>query len=385
MARVYFLFLFLISPLSSWLFISLKVVFGNFKNHDIKSFVFISCCILSFINTLKVPESDLINYVDDFNSIFDYGFIEYLILKGKEPLFYASNYIIFHLSNGSEFFFIFIYSFISYIFILNSLCLLQKLMKFDDYFLFFGLLILMLFPNLFSISAHLIRQFLASSMILLALMRYVAIKKSPFVLLVAASLTHSTSLVFFLMYLPLMSKEIKVKNYFNLLLIVFIIYMLFNIFFDKIIALFSSVPFVNYIILRMANKGQGIELESIGYLGLLLFLLNILLFLVVLKRYKYNGLNLIFNLILFLTVFVLLNYQNTELALRFGFYLYFFFPISLYLFVGTVSFFNKKLLFNISLLFIIIFEVWFIFKLFYGTWEYRNLEYLILYLPQKFL
>ena len=45
---------------------------------------------LGLINVTKVPESDLINYYEYFFLVEDFPFLTYILLVGKEPVFFFS-------------------------------------------------------------------------------------------------------------------------------------------------------------------------------------------------------------------------------------------------------------------------------------------------------
>jgi hypothetical protein len=71
---------------------------------------------LGLINVTKVPESDLINYYEYFFLVEDFPFLTYILLVGKEPVFFIFNYIIYYLTNGSIHFYILITTIIAYTF-----------------------------------------------------------------------------------------------------------------------------------------------------------------------------------------------------------------------------------------------------------------------------
>jgi hypothetical protein len=77
---------------------------------------------------------------------------------------------------------------------------------------------------------------------------------------------------------------------------------------------------------------------------------------------------------LFLFIFVIVNYYDTEIALRFSFYLYFFVPCFFYFSFSVFKLSYSNILSKFLFYPIItIFTFWFIYKLYYGTWTYNNI------------
>ena len=128
MIALLFLVLFFSPFLSSlFCFFFLKKVYKN----DLKSkaiFLILGLSI-GFINTLKLPESDLLNYIDYFNLSANYNFFDYIFLQHKAYVYFSLNYISYYLLGGNFNIFIILYTGISYFFIFSAIRLLDKNLK----------------------------------------------------------------------------------------------------------------------------------------------------------------------------------------------------------------------------------------------------------------
>ena len=157
--------LFLISPVSCAI-ISFMLFFkykNNFR-YQILCLIFISL-FLGLINSLKVLEGDLINYSNFFNTVPEFNLLAYTLVTGKEIVFNLFNYIIYYLTVGNFSIYVIIFTLISYFLLSISILRMHKALKWSNNSLLLSIGVAFLFPTLFSMSAHLVRQFLAASLI----------------------------------------------------------------------------------------------------------------------------------------------------------------------------------------------------------------------------
>lgn len=360
--------------------LSLYFIIVKYQNNfdTILAFVFLG---LSFgcINVLKVPESDLLNYIEFYINAGKYDFINYLKIEDKEYLFFSLNYFLYYVLGGSFQIYLIIFTALCYFLLFYSVRILDKHLKFGKESYFLAIIVIVLFPNIFSISAHLMRQFLAASLLIVFLIKNIFEgDKKSILFLVLSSLIHSSALLFIIILLPFFNKRMSNTNMF-----IFLILSLgFGLILGRFSSLFEGVPVLGYGIQRFTERDNVYETENLGYLAVLLQGITVFLFYFGIKKYKMNNFSRLYKLlyiVLFLIIFILSNYQNTQMASRFNFYIYFLFPISIYFLYSILNIREKKSknFFNFSLISLFLF--WFCFKLNYGTWKYEHIEKLFFF------
>lgn len=158
---------------------------------------------LSLINSTKLPESDLLVYLDHYNALRGLSLIDLIEAQQHEILFHLFSWIAINYLLLSD---------AGYVFLLSNLfylTLLIALYKYGDQrqesiFKIIGVIFfLALFPPLFSISAHIIRQVIAGAIATLALVNTTKTARSNLLLLSVATLFHTSAAVFFLAPLSL--------------------------------------------------------------------------------------------------------------------------------------------------------------------------------------
>lgn len=360
--------------------LSLYFIIVKYQNNfdTILAFVFLG---LSFgcINVLKVPESDLLNYIEFYINAGKYDFINYLKIEDKEYLFFSLNYFSYYVLGGSFHIYLIIFTALCYFLLFYSVRILDKHLKFGKESYFLAIIVIVLFPNIFSISAHLMRQFLAASLLIVFLIKNIFEgDKKSILFLVLSCLIHSSALLFIIILLPFFNKRMS-----NTYMFIFLILSLgFGLILGRFSSLFEGVPVLGYGIQRFTERDNVHVTENLGYLTILLQGITVFLFYFGIKKYKLNNFSRLYKLLyitLFLIIFILSNYQNTQMASRFNFYIYFLFPISIYFLYSILNIREKKSknFFNLSLISLFLF--WFCFKLNYGTWKYEHIEKLFFF------
>jgi hypothetical protein len=250
-------------------------------------------------------------------------------------------------------------------------------MKLGKYNFLLAVAVAFLFPNLFSVSAHLMRQFLAGSIVLYVIIEYAFHGKIKIMAFVLAIFTHTTAALFVLIFLPFFNKRISFKN---ISIISFIcIFFMLSVFqySNSVYDLLGEIPFVGYAFSRISNREGHWETKTLGFDVLILYFFTLFILFresIRLRFRKDNRFQVIFYINLLLCIFVLINYDDTEMALRFSFYLYFFLPIAFYFFSSVCAVDRNKKINKISFIVVVpIFFLWFIYKLQYGTWTYNNI------------
>lgn len=362
----------LISPFSGVLLAFICIL----RFHKNKQIVLVSLFYLSFflglLNSIKLPESDLINYINIFHKSSGINFISFAFFTGREPLFYIFTKVVNYLSFDNESIYIISFTILSYYILFYALWRAHNHYNLKGNNFFLAVLCAFLFPNLFSLSSHLVRQFIASSFILLFLVNKFCYNKKSLVYLIVASLFHSTSLIFAICYLPFFKNKLSPKRSLYFLFIIPFLVLQKKIL-SILATLFSKSSLLSYLISR-ATQDNSTNPEPLSSSVLFLTFLVILLFYVTSKKLKLKiRCNSIFSFLylsIFLLVFVLANINNGIIAMRFAFYMYFFLPLGFYFLLSLTK--SKLLKVIVQLTLILVFIFWFVYKLNNGVWTYNN-------------
>ncbi len=174
---------------------------------------------LSALNTTKVPKSDMVNYLEMFNSVPNNGFTNTLYYGtrgrgGAKDLGYTLLvYVLYHITFGNQYMFIFIVSAITFSFYFFSVYKFGVDNNLPVYLIVSELLVIAFFTQYFSLTFHLIRQELATSLFFYALTFRVSSIKKFIVWSVVASTMHSGIIVMiFFSFLPFMGQELSIKR-----------------------------------------------------------------------------------------------------------------------------------------------------------------------------
>lgn len=345
------------------------VIFFDFikKNRFIFLRVFLSC-YLSFINTNKFLESDLLGYSISYENSRLYGYIGAI---SKEPLYFIFE-LIFSKLNLPFSFFLFFITFSCYMLLYKAALNFADKNKFFDA-LFLILLITFSF-NIFNLSAHLVRQFIAMSVFVFAVS--LQSRKKLISLSFIAFFFHSSMVLFIpLIYLKPLHKKLTLNT--TLLLLFGTGFML--IVGNYVLIILSNIPFLDYVINRSINDSDSFTTnESIGLNGFL-FLFFTMFFNILCQLYyrKKEENFLFFNIISFIVVFIIVaGTFNNLLAYRYLFYLYLFLPYLL--FKLLLIFKNYQILSIFKFLIIVSLVFMFFFKIKNGVWDFGPMQNILL-------
>lgn len=224
------------------------------------------------VNSTKLLQGDLLNYYHYSEEISKGGFL-YAFLFANEPLYYLLNWFFVAVLGWGFAGWVFAVSFSIYY---MSLKALQLFMEDESPSKGLQLAVLLFFafsPIIFSQSAHLLRQYLASALALLGLARYIKTGRwNIFQLL--SPLTHVSSAIFLLV--PLMGM-LPAKS-FRSQAVLGVIFPILTFFVFRSISSFASVlplpSIVKYAMLR-AGQTSFHELTPLGTFPLLFVILSI--------------------------------------------------------------------------------------------------------------
>jgi hypothetical protein len=332
---------------------------------------------LGLINTTKIPDSDFSVYLDWYSMAADTSLLEYLALFTREPLFFTWMYFVSNLTSGSESAFVFLSTLFAYVLVLINTVRIGKYFSLGNRAIILVIICFIYFGPLFSLSAHLMRQFLAAALVLTFYTTWIVSSKRPWWILIVALFVHYSAALFIVFAAMKVPQRLSVSL--SLMLATVSLAVVFML--SKLVAnSFSSVPVFGLIFSRIVNE----EGADIGHLSLMaiVFVISIALFSIAGQRSnlisKSKGLSNLYAAVIFLALIVLianLSDETVEVAKRFYFYEYFLaaivFPLFLY-----VANWTKLVLTLLPFVFIPHFFV----TIEFGAWQYANLTRL-LFLP----
>ena len=386
------LLLYIINPLIGVLLASLYSLSSknNLKNNLV--FLLFLCTIwISLVNMYKVPENDLEWYIESYINANKSDFGTWLLTSGPamQPIsdigYAIYSWLFSNISGGNTFLFKFFHSALCYLIMGYSYIKIFERFEVSAAIAVTTLLLLLFIPYIFTLSLHLMRQFLAGSILVYTMLELLYYdKKKDFVkhnlLFIILMFTFHKSTLFFviLMLVPFLGSHYKdAKLKYIILLICIVGYQFVAKYFMSFSGLNESSSIG--IAVARASENTTFELESMNYAKIFLvstFIIISCLFVSRSKNYhNETGIIHFSNIIIILSLFVLLNLHQTELSNRFYFYLLPFFPFFM-LVVGLM----KRI--RISLYAIIIISVIFIWISYVenGVWTY-NIPGNLLILP----
>ena len=143
-------------------------------------------------------------------------------------------------------------------------------------------------------------------------------------------------------------------------------------------AFFQGIPVIGYVVLRFTNRENAIwETDNLGILSILIQFITLSLFYFGIFKSKLKS-NIkilkLFYISIMLISLILINYNNTEIASRFNFYIYTFFPLAMYFLYEAIHIKDMGSKNFINIFFVVFFTLWFVYKINNSAWQYNNLE-----------
>jgi hypothetical protein len=381
-----FILLFFVSPVMALILLLFSLI--SIKG-DIKwlyyTFFFCLAMWLGAINATKLPASDQIGYLRIFEHVPEAGFYNTIFkynINGytKDPFYGLITYISYYLFFGKASLFFCFLTVIMYMFHFMAVHQLFTRINAGKGTIVCGVLSLAFFTQYFNLTTHMIRQMLAMSIVIYAIILKVSYGKNRWFLLISAFLTHTSSgLLIALSILPVLSRKLSLVKL-TVGLLCFASIVVFNI---QIGIFMSNTTWgtVSYGFNRLAET--NVEWTNIS-LSLTLLVICPLAFTCIKKLFFDKNVRLELYLpvylFIFLMFFVFLFYKNPLIQHRFFFYTYSFIPLLLPLLVSKE---NKS-----SGLFYTAVSIFFIVRFFVTydnmVWEYAPLSD-ILFFPLPYL
>lgn len=360
---------FVINPFLAMVFLYHMITFQRSSKGRLLFFSFCVAWFLGAINYTKVLESDLLTYFEQFEMIKSVSVFEYLAFIGKEPGYYFLKYMMYYIVGGDFKVYVFIFTVASYYLLFYTIYRLLLHLK-KEYFVVFAIMLIGFFPPYFSVSAHLMRQFLAASFILYFMVEYIFYDNKKWVVLLLAILTHTTCIFFVpFIFLKFLSKRVEIKRG----IVIVSMGAIISLTYMKISGFFASVtagyPMVYYIFSRLeAPITQDDGAISLIPLLLLVIMMLMALWKLYVKREGDTRLIHFLNIFLLFSLFIIFTLNQPLLSLRFYFYVYSFLP--LLFFVNLRNSNSLRLGFYVFIFFL---SASFFYSVAYGRWEYDSL------------
>lgn len=343
----------LVFPLLSLLLMLLYVTVLN--NKISKLFLIVILVLFAIVNSSKVFENDIVWYYDHYLWIEKFGFDNYygntisgVISKNTEPVVYSIFYIIGFFIGDNKIAFICFFSIFIYFIIIVAILNILKYFDLNKKYLAVGVFFVLNLGFTFTLSVHLLRQFLAQAIIILALSLYLNGKKiSPIILAICAILTHNSSILI----ISLIILSITISKYRkSLRYSIFIISCILIYFISKILIGTQLLSRDGYV-----NKDDGSISIYVYIMDVLIFIGSLLLF-YFLKNKNEKLIffrNFIFQLTLFYSIVLFVFFEISLIFLRFGFYFEVLRVLLLCFIIKMISEKFKYNLFMVTLLFFI--------------------------------
>lgn len=389
--------IFLANPLLGLLFL-FHLLISNFRVNKqifISLFIVFLAFFLSFINSTKIPENDLLFHANQYMYAENMGLLQYLKYIEKEPIGYIFNYVMYYITGGSVKLWVITFSFISYMLFFNAIKRFYLKIEAPLYLLVLSLILAAFFPQLFSLSAHLIRQFIASCIFIYFAINKIFYNKNKYWFVLLGVLTHGSSLILYaLVYFKFLG-DFKKYRVLNIILLIILI------FYQTIASLLLTVlgglsPALDYILQR-ASSDTTFDLGDFQLMNFVMMIIMVVVALssktIISKMSNRNqesedleenskelqsmgdehlklqkNVKFFFFTMIILSFFIVINLNQSELSHRLFFYLFFYFPFVIPLFL--MRFKQSALL---SYLLSCLFMVYFVFKLEFGVWNYGSL------------
>lgn len=209
---------------------------------------------IALVNVTKLPENDLAAYFEAVKDAKTLNLSTFLLLHTREPLYYVVLYGLTNLTDLDGRAYIFLSSLVSYLVFGTAVLRLGRALKLQRRSILSLLIFLFFFTFLFNLSAHLLRQFLAASLLMLFLADHAVTGRRRWGLGLLGVMIHYSSLPLLLLSLVKPFKRFSGLSSFWLhVLVLLVIYLL------MILAapLLVDLPLLGIVFQRIASGEEG--------------------------------------------------------------------------------------------------------------------------------
>ena len=214
---------------------------------------------VSVLGCTKELNGDFLSYQEDFLSVPNYTFIEFLSNFSKEPLYYSFEYISYYLFFGNWRLYVVCFTFINYMLLSYAVISIGKRINANIRTVITALYIMAFFFQELAAAGNLVRQCLAQSLVVVFFVcLYVNNQKKWWIALCAIGVHSSCIPMLGLGLIPMIKRRFTPKSLIQSLMIlsvfVFIFYAGGNV--------LSGIPFIGYIFSRATNTEQLLGQDS---------------------------------------------------------------------------------------------------------------------------
>lgn len=196
-----------ISPFFSFLWLLLYNSSTKITNGQIQLFSLFGALIIGYINSNKVVEGDLLNYYSLYESAESHGFLEYVLIYGKDFFFTTLTYLLNIFTKGDFKTYIFFLTASATFILLKGILKLTAASNLNKQSSFFVIALTLLFFQIFEYSGHLIRQYISICIMFYGLGLYFEKKhKKAIVWVLLSILSHLSSMV---LIIPIIFQNVK--------------------------------------------------------------------------------------------------------------------------------------------------------------------------------
>lgn len=334
---------------------------------------------IGLVNSFKVPENDLIWYLHSYALSSSLNLKDYVEIGAdaifrptwKDPFFSTVVWTLNRIFNGNETLFKFTISFINYILLTTSFYLYWKqTQKRTLSMLMCGIVFSCFFPLLFTMSLHLLRQFMSSCLMIPALILacfYPNNKIKIILIALMMILTHSTAFFFLpFLFIPGLGESFSKKK--SVYILIFSLFALIQTVSLFLLKSFSILPTSVQYALYRAAEDTTYDLGDMPASKILLVCISLLLSIYIghiSPLEKNKGCVRFCNTVIILCLFILFSLSQSELSNRMFFYLPFFHPFLIAM-LCQIKRNTKKIYIAICSILICYFPIF----LTQGTWTY---------------
>ena len=325
--------IFLINPLLG-IIVTALYAWGKNKTDYLKALMVLLMLYLCALNTTKVPVSDMIKYLSMYENVPRAGYFGTLISFNhsaaavKDIAYGTLVYMLYYLTFGNKYLFIFIVSFLGYWFMFMSIYKFGKENKLPDYMIVTQVLILSFFTQYFSMTFHLVRQVLAAAIFFYALtFRNTSFKKYLIWCIIAIATHSSVALLVAFSFVPMMKRKLKMMEIVSLVLFAAFSVVIMSSFARFLLNTVSMDQSLGYSINRVATmEGSEDRTGKLQMVGFVLTAVTILLFFVEWKKRNDMLYPIVVNMAFIISLMTLGMSSSPFLQKRFFFYIYSFLP-----------------------------------------------------------
>lgn len=343
-------------------------------------FIFMAA-YMGVINMTKKPASDLIAYLQIFNNVPIKGFwkniFDYSSNTGREPLYGLINYLGYYFTGGNAALFIFFLTIGIYLLPLQGIHMIFKHANCSKSAILCGAFVLTFFSLYFLVTAHLVRQVLATSFIVYAIAYRTVSGKNNWFFLAFAVFTHSmTAILVIISFIPQIYKRLSIMQAL-IIASCFLLIIIFNTQVAQLLSGMTPVKSIDYAIRRFGSVGSAEGNLQMWTKVIITVPLSIVVcrLLYVIRHEPQHPLYSIINVYWLLLLIIFSFYSNTLIQGRFFMIMY-----SLVSFIVPLLFYRlEKMNYWYSLVVSIFFVCSFFIMYNASAWHYAEMEELLLY------